>query len=281
MTKNPNHRRLAFCIAAALALAGSLSAAHAAVETHDLGSATVSFDRVYSGKGFNSSIEFRQPSPGGHSDDGSIGFGPEAYGISNQQANQLRIEFLPMWGYEQWTASGSVTPYATEPNGLYYQQSVKVGTPLHFQAESGYRITGYRFSLGLETHSGDSAHPDADYDTVIQLHGGFQVGTGTDAVQFLGFDRAYTGRNGLRSEELTAELSGDVDLSTLSGSFASALLSPGTQEGETFQRGAFLTLKYLTVEAITTPVPEPETWALTLGGLGLVGALARRRQRTH
>ena len=30
-----------------------------------------------------------------------------------------------------------------------------------------------------------------------------------------------------------------------------------------------------------TPVPEPESWALLLGGLGLVGLMTRRREQNH
>ena len=33
------------------------------------------------------------------------------------------------------------------------------------------------------------------------------------------------------------------------------------------------------VSALMAPVPEPATWAMLLAGVGLVGALGRRRQR--
>jgi hypothetical protein len=35
---------------------------------------------------------------------------------------------------------------------------------------------------------------------------------------------------------------------------------------------------YATTPPVTVPVPEPETWALMLGGLGVVAWLARRRR---
>ncbi|WP_348699424.1 FxDxF family PEP-CTERM protein [Duganella fentianensis] len=38
--------------------------------------------------------------------------------------------------------------------------------------------------------------------------------------------------------------------------------------------------KPTTVQGFTTPVPEPETYAMLLAGLGVVGFMARRRQRT-
>jgi hypothetical protein len=46
-----------------------------------------------------------------------------------------------------------------------------------------------------------------------------------------------------------------------------------------FKRGtsAFIEKKFAGIEIFTTPVPEPETYALFLAGLGLVGFIARRR----
>ena len=32
------------------------------------------------------------------------------------------------------------------------------------------------------------------------------------------------------------------------------------------------------LKIVSTPVPEPETYAMLLAGLGLIGAVARRRQ---
>jgi len=33
------------------------------------------------------------------------------------------------------------------------------------------------------------------------------------------------------------------------------------------------------IEMVTAPIPEPETYALMLAGLGLVGFMARRRKQ--
>ena len=41
----------------------------------------------------------------------------------------------------------------------------------------------------------------------------------------------------------------------------------------------FAKLRTLHVEAVTTPVPEADTWAMLLAGLGLVGFAVRRRTR--
>jgi hypothetical protein len=40
---------------------------------------------------------------------------------------------------------------------------------------------------------------------------------------------------------------------------------------------AFIEKKFAGIEIFTTPIPEPETYALFLAGLGLVGFIARRR----
>lgn len=47
-----------------------------------------------------------------------------------------------------------------------------------------------------------------------------------------------------------------------------------------FQSAGYVAIDNITVEAgNTVPVPEPETWAMLLAGLGLVGFAARRRIR--
>lgn len=47
-----------------------------------------------------------------------------------------------------------------------------------------------------------------------------------------------------------------------------------------FGTSTFIAKKYAGIEIITAPIPEPETYALFLAGLGLVGFLARRRAQT-
>jgi hypothetical protein len=34
-----------------------------------------------------------------------------------------------------------------------------------------------------------------------------------------------------------------------------------------------------TFDAVLAPVPEPSTWLLMIGGLGMLGAMLRRRRR--
>jgi hypothetical protein len=51
---------------------------------------------------------------------------------------------------------------------------------------------------------------------------------------------------------------------------------PGSGWQLPFNGNGFLSLQYT---ALTAPVPEPETYALMLAGLGLVGFVARRKQK--
>jgi hypothetical protein len=63
---------------------------------------------------------------------------------------------------------------------------------------------------------------------------------------------------------------------TRSGEFASMF---GLDLGPSLFLQPHYTSTSLMLVAATAPIPEPETWAMMLAGLGLMGFLARRRRR--
>ena len=61
------------------------------------------------------------------------------------------------------------------------------------------------------------------------------------------------------------------------------LLSTDTLTLSNFQGGwyGYFSAAEITVNGVAAPVPEPETYALMLGGLGVMGLLARRRRSSR
>ncbi|MGZ8260864.1 MAG: FxDxF family PEP-CTERM protein, partial [Caldimonas sp.] len=61
-----------------------------------------------------------------------------------------------------------------------------------------------------------------------------------------------------------------------------SVVTPGTWTIEWLNDGEnipdFSNLTLFARDVVTTPIPEPETYALLLGGLGLMGFVARRRK---
>lgn len=97
---------------------------------------------------------------------------------------------------------------------------------------------------------------------------GLGLSAGTKYIAFLtSNDSAVTGIQLSRtqtSQDITGFGLGHAYLSTI----------PGSGWQLPFSGNGFLSLQYT---ATTVPVPEPETYAMFLAGLGLIGAAARRR----
>lgn len=68
-----------------------------------------------------------------------------------------------------------------------------------------------------------------------------------------------------------------IDFNALDG-FSFSGLAAGTYTGKLGVNSFGRSTLELSVTAITTPVPEPETYAMMLAGLAALGFLARRRQ---
>lgn len=77
----------------------------------------------------------------------------------------------------------------------------------------------------------------------------------------------------------TGELGGAVNMAVLYGSTTIAPTAKAfTQDGQQIQARTYLADDGLWHLQIAAAVPEPETYAMLLAGLGLVGAIARRRR---
>lgn len=63
-----------------------------------------------------------------------------------------------------------------------------------------------------------------------------------------------------------------------SGAFSLSKLSGALTAGQTYSFELKGTASQATYTVTLAPVPEPETWAMLLSGIGLLGAVARRRR---
>ena len=76
-------------------------------------------------------------------------------------------------------------------------------------------------------------------------------------------------------------LSGDLDPSSSGFSFKNVVAGIYTVKASgSITGGAIPNLAFIGANYTVTPVPEPETFAMLLAGLGLMGAIARRRNKS-
>jgi hypothetical protein len=75
-----------------------------------------------------------------------------------------------------------------------------------------------------------------------------------------------------------AEYTGDRSSAGGFGAYAESVVDP-SQWSKLSSGDVSLMAPNLTAFTVTAPVPEPETYAMLLAGLGVVSAVARRRKR--
>ncbi len=95
----------------------------------------------------------------------------------------------------------------------------------------------------------------------------------------------------MADQDVTLDLVFAMHASNHSGAFlfddqglVASAVTPGTWKIEWLNNGGnvpdFSNLTLFARDVVTTPVPEPETYALMLAGLGAMGFIARRRRTT-
>lgn len=97
---------------------------------------------------------------------------------------------------------------------------------------------------------------------------------GTGAIGLNGMTPSALGTASLYSNTSSANTIKSVSLNTFTGTYD--WLAVAARIGE---KNDFAKLQSLTIEPVTQPVPEAETWTMLLAGLGLVGFAVRRRTR--
>ena len=160
---------------------------------------------------------------------------------------------------------------------------VSVGTPesmsftlpdFTITANAGYylsgAVTGFLGNLVYTEVGGATTSVSATAD--VSIDGGPQIATGgdLDRVETVSFPGGSTGYYGSSTTVPVGSFNSFsvsnfmLTLNASGGDFASILAQPQNE---------------LTVSFVAAPVPEPETYAMMLAGIGMIAAIARRRKQ--
>jgi hypothetical protein len=185
--------------------------------------------------------------------------------------------------------------FANNPFVVDFEQNWAYGTTVDsaYQATAGVTFTNV---IGLSNNDGLGNLPNGDYYAnaptmtgiaMVQLDGNvnttayMNVAAGTNNLSFFyssptdvaGAVIVYSGLNG------TGSLLGTINLAANSQDYSHwtqvTLAYSGTAQSFDFTASA----NVVGLDNITAAVPEPETYAMLLVGLGVLGAAARRNRR--
>jgi len=137
----------------------------------------------------------------------------------------------------------------------------KISTPVNFLTSTtvnGTTITALQFDIGT-------------------ANSGVGVATGADVVNFTSAITSYTSTGNIvyGTANTVFALTPNVTLTNGGLSFTAA---EGVNTGTSAITGVAIHEFNFSI-TYANPVPEPETWAMMLGGLGVMGFVARRRSR--
>jgi hypothetical protein len=188
---------------------------------------------------------------------------------------------LDTLGYDMSGWSGGGTE-ASDATGQGASAGASTWGEYTFHVAPGYRITGLSWSGslwgGLEVATDGnrtgSASTSLDLMWSMPVHSG-SVNLGGVAVQDLNGVQYFSFGSGSATEFGTDFRIGFYGTTSAAAQGLLVDLPDGSQGGVTSM--ASIVLQDIQLNVHVSPVPEPGAWAMLLGGLGVLGALSRRR----
>ncbi|MCU0870500.1 MAG: PEPxxWA-CTERM sorting domain-containing protein [Burkholderiales bacterium] len=196
----------------------------------------------------------------------------------------------------------SATDSATGESDPLFQAVGTYSAAFAFMAQPGYLITGYRIRT---TGTYDIEVPGEVGGTLGSVPGGFFAASGSagfgtpfsttlliagatapsltgDFFAFANVTQVQTGTVDDPTRPIFGDFVPDDPLCTDEFTCSGTRPIIGYEQLPVFQTdlgSASINIETLSIEAVTRPVPEPQTWAMLAAGLGVAGAAARRRRR--
>ena len=185
------------------------------------------------------------------------------------------------------------TAYAAACTGINVGTSQTSDVTFAGLASDGCVISGVNPAQGPNGNT--SGFSPAPFGTGWSLLGKVETSSGAASFGGVNFTWGFNSSNGTWSlkadQNVTLDLVFAMHASDHSGAFlfddqplVGNVVTPGTWSIHWLNNGGqvpdFSNLELFARDAVTTPVPEPETYALFLAGLGMMGFMARRRKAT-